>query len=135
MSKAWDLTLKRAESAFKQRHVGPTNDTSRCARYSQIDQQYLADLAASKFVLAPAGDHPWSLRFFEAVVSGAIPVVDDSLHTGRNPTERQLGYRFLLRSELEGDQKPPEYCPEWAQQNLEIFLKHQAWDGAEAEVS
>jgi len=40
------------------------------------DQRYFDILARSKFVLCPNGDYVWSYRFFEAILCGAIPVVE-----------------------------------------------------------
>merc|ERR1712196_307657 len=87
--------------------------------------------ARSKFVLCPRGDHPWSIRFFEAIMSRAIPIIDDPEHTGRNPEERALGYHYLMREDVEKMMPElPEYCECWAEENLRIFLEHQAYDGA-----
>jgi hypothetical protein len=40
------------------------------------DDEYQALLARSQFVLCPNGDFVWSYRFFEAVFSGAMPIVE-----------------------------------------------------------
>jgi len=39
------------------------------------DQGYFDLLCDSQFVLCPDGDFQWTYRFFEAVICGAIPVV------------------------------------------------------------
>ncbi len=41
------------------------------------DDVYYNSLAKSKFVLCPNGDWVWSYRFFESILCGAIPVVQD----------------------------------------------------------
>jgi hypothetical protein len=43
------------------------------------DAAYYDLLAASQFVLCPRGDHPWTYRFYEACLCGAIPVVEETL--------------------------------------------------------
>lgn len=41
------------------------------------DDEYFKLMCHSKFVLCPNGDHIWSYRFFEAILCGAIPIVQD----------------------------------------------------------
>lgn len=42
------------------------------------DEAYYDLLATSQFALCPDGDFVWTYRFFEAVLCGAIPVVENS---------------------------------------------------------
>lgn len=42
------------------------------------DDDYFALLGRSRFVLCPPGDFVWTYRFFEAVLCGAVPVVEES---------------------------------------------------------
>ena len=42
------------------------------------DHKYYEILAQSQFVLCPSGDCVWSYRFFEAILCGAIPIVEKS---------------------------------------------------------
>jgi len=123
----WDHTAKRLGAALVPRNID--RHAELCGK-SACDPAYLADLASAQFALAPAGDTLWSIRFFESVMTRAIPIVDDASHVGRNPYERALGYYFLLRSDVESMAEPLKYCAEWAERNFEIFLRHQAWDGA-----
>jgi len=41
------------------------------------DESYYTFLLKSKFILCPSGDFVWSYRFFEAILCGAIPVVEE----------------------------------------------------------
>lgn len=41
-----------------------------------FDLNYFNILLRSKFVLCPAGDFEWTYRFYEAVLCGAIPVIE-----------------------------------------------------------
>ncbi len=52
------------------------------------DDKYFKVLANSKFVLCPGGDYIWSYRFFEAILCGAIPIVERSC-------EAYEGFRFF----------------------------------------
>lgn len=42
------------------------------------DDEYFRALARSQFVLCPSGDFIWSYRFFESILCGAIPIVEES---------------------------------------------------------
>lgn len=41
------------------------------------DENYYNNNLNSKFVLCPSGDFIWTYRFFEAIICGAIPVVEE----------------------------------------------------------
>ena len=98
-------------------------------------------LARSRFALAPAGDRPYSFRFFEAILAGAVPVVSHPAHSGRSYAENALGYKYLLVSEFVARRRafPGElpYCAAWADHNRKIFLEHQSYidDPASVEPS
>merc|ERR1719387_2389923 len=34
---------------------------------AQFDKEYFSTMANSNFTLCPGGDHPWSMRFYEAI--------------------------------------------------------------------
>ena len=42
------------------------------------DEQYYKFLGESQFVLCPKGDCVWSYRFFEAILCGAIPIIEEN---------------------------------------------------------
>lgn len=44
------------------------------------DEEYYKYLSSSKFVLCPNGDFVWSYRFFEAILCGAIPIIEEFAH-------------------------------------------------------
>jgi hypothetical protein len=44
------------------------------------DIEYYESLGKCKYALAPTGDCPWSYRFFEGIMCGAIPVLGDDDH-------------------------------------------------------
>jgi hypothetical protein len=41
------------------------------------DEAYYNTLGRTQFVLCPNGDYVWTYRFFESVLCGAIPVVEE----------------------------------------------------------
>lgn len=130
---AWDKSLSNARSFlpmdFMSRH-----EEHQCAM-AKCDHAYYENLAKSRFTLAPAGDMPWSQRFFEAIMAGSVPIVVDSAHTGRSFAERNLGYKYLLASEFKarveefravnGPDTPLPYCTDWAKHNRDVFIRRQ----------
>lgn len=52
------------------------------------DEEYYRILANSQFVLCPNGDYVWSYRFFEAILCGAMPIVQDECPVYK-------GFRYL----------------------------------------
>ena len=111
--------------------VNVANVTRHTCRKATCDPTYYEKLARSRFTLAPAGDMPWSLRFFEAIMAGSIPILTNQRHAGRNHDERALGYKYLLVSEYVARRKrfpgAAPYCEAWAAHNLAIFLEHQSY--------
>lgn len=47
-------------------------------RVKAWDDRYFSVLANSQFVLCPAGAWSWSYRFFESILCGAMPIVEQS---------------------------------------------------------
>ena len=80
---------------------------------------YFETLRHSEFTLCPAGDLPWSMRFFEAIMCRSIPVVADRQHTGRNSLERGIGYGVELRDQQH------RYRQDIVEENFQLFLKYQ----------
>jgi Exostosin family len=86
---------------------------------ARFNSAYFEVLRRTEFSLCPAGDQPWSMRFFEAVMCRSIPVVSDAMHSGRNDVERAIGYHFALRDEEH------TYREDLAEENFQRFLQHQ----------
>lgn len=57
------------------------------------DEEYFRLLSRSRFVLCPNGDFVWSYRFFEAVLCGAIPVVEEAC-------EAYQGFRYRTMKQV-----------------------------------
>lgn len=80
---------------------------------------YFRALRSSQFTLCPAGDRPWSMRFFEAIMCRSIPIISDRQHVGRNELERAIGYRVYLRDDEH------TYDEDMVEENYRSFLRHQ----------
>jgi hypothetical protein len=76
-------------------------------------------LRHSQFTLCPAGDVPWSMRFFEAIMCKSIPIVSDPAHVGRNELERAIGYQVYFRD------NDHVYDDAIVHANFRRFLRHQ----------
>jgi hypothetical protein len=87
---------------------------------SHFDKDYFSVLCKSQFTLCPAGDAPWSMRFYEAILSKSIPILENHQHSGRNELEYQIGYNFYTCNNSSFI-----YRPEWAEENYEKFIRFQ----------
>ena len=128
---AYDISVVEGHAAgFKPMGVMGEQQQNPCVM-AKCSTDYFHRLARSRFTLAPAGDKPWSQRFFEAIMAGSVPILQSPQHAGRNFGEQTLGYKFLLVSEFEkrlranGGVAP--YCGDWARHNLDIFLRRQSY--------
>lgn len=79
---------------------------------------YFEVIRNSQFTLCPAGDLPWSLRFFEAIMCRSIPIVSDREHVGRNDLERAIGYRSYLHDD------DHRYDEDVVEENYRLFLRN-----------
>lgn len=85
----------------------------RCA----FDKKYFSIMCSSEFTLCPAGDQTHSDRFFEAIMSKSIPILEKEHHCGKNKDQRNIGYKFYLL----GDDYV--YRQDWVDYNYDLFLK------------
>ena len=71
-------------------------DRGRTFPIKSWDIEYFKILSNSKFILCPSGDYIWSYRFFESILCGAIPIVEESCLAYQ-------GFRFFtLRDRADG---------------------------------
>ena len=84
-----------------------------------FDKDYFRILCQSQFTLCPAGDSPWSMRFYESLLCKSIPIVEKIQHTGRNDLEYAIGYKYYLL----GDDKMI-YRPDWVEENFNKFIRY-----------
>jgi hypothetical protein len=94
------------------------------------DPNYFSTLRKSKFCLCPAGDYPWSIRFYEALMCKAIPIVKYSWETWRSLEESKLDYKFYF-----ADDKEFIYNEDWAEHNYALFMKYHTLDGNTGETT
>jgi len=83
------------------------------------DYDYYDKLMASKFALAPDGAFPWTYRFLEGILCGAIPVIPKRTE----PEEQEVGYKYCVHNEpctLADDETARRQA---AQHNWQRFLR------------
>ena len=79
-------------------------------------------MCQSKFCLCPAGDEPYSMRFYEALMCKSIPIVNNAKESYRTIMESRLGYKYYLSTDIF------EYRLDWVEHNYELFLKYHTLD-------
>jgi hypothetical protein len=89
-----------------------------------FDEDYFRILCRSRFTLCPAGDAPWSMRFYEAILSKSIPIVEKKEHIGRNSLEYAIGYKYYL-----ADDEDLLFRSDWVEENFSAFVEHQTVKG------
>ena len=109
----WDRTLERDNFVPKTHKTLEGRDA--------FDEEYFATMSKCKFCLAPAGDLPFSMRFYEVLMTKCIPVVNKKSETFRSRAESELPYKYYL---AEGDPSSFEYNPQWVDENYQLFLRH-----------
>jgi hypothetical protein len=86
-------------------------------RVVKENMEYFGTMCKSNFVLCPAGDAPWSFRFYEVLMCKSIPVVESWHHTYRTKEEANINYKYLLYEDIEKDIIYDDYVNE----NSNIF--------------
>lgn len=92
---------------------------------------YWRRMIQSNFTLAPGGDHPWSMRFYEAILAGSIPVIN-AIETDLSDRDigywfRQIGYTYFTTDQLAKHSFSSGELKEIANKNYELFVKYQTW--------
>lgn len=105
---AFDYTLARQGFVPKEVPVDQRN---------MFDQHYYEVMCRTQFALCPAGDVLWSMRFYEALMCKAIPVLESRWHH-RSIREALRNYKiYTPRDKF-------VYRPRWVEHNYRLFLKH-----------
>lgn len=98
------------------------DNQSKQVQYRTVNENvyYFEKMRQSKFVLCPAGDAPWSFRFYEVLLCKSIPVVESWHHTYRTKEESVLNYKYVLYETIDPDASYDYYLTE----NTRIFETH-----------
>jgi len=93
---------------------------------AMFDREYFEVMSSSNFTLCPGGDMPWSMRFYEAIASGSIPVIKHHAFDLSAPNLWalwEIPYKYYTLDN--GDNIV--YRQDWVDYNLDLFLKYQTF--------
>ena len=82
------------------------------------DTNYFLGMTKAMFCLCPAGDQEYSMRFYEAIMSGCIPVVRSCDETYRTREEWAVPYRYYLMNE------DVVWDLSMVEDNMKLFLRY-----------
>ena len=82
--------------------------------------EYFEKMCKSNFVLCPAGDCPWSFRFYEVLMCHSIPIVESWHHTYRTKEEANINYKYVLYNNINNDINYDDYVDE----NIRLFKNY-----------
>lgn len=107
-------------TGYKPRSM-PDNQ-SKCVQYRVVQENvdYFKTMRQSKYVLCPAGDAPWSFRFYEVLMCKSIPIVESWHHTYRTRQEADIKYKYVLHQDIETELGRLNY-DEYVNENTRIF--------------
>jgi len=99
------------------------NNQSKHVQYRKVKENvfYFETMCQSKFILCPAGDAPWSFRFYEVLMCKSIPIVETFHHTYRTLEESKINYKYLIYNNLESDKIVYD---DYVKENTELFLQY-----------
>ncbi|MBI4120930.1 MAG: exostosin family protein [Parcubacteria group bacterium] len=121
------LNSPRVETSFISRDFYVANKHAKRAMTQEaMRAEYLKNIQESDFVLAPRGDGNFSVRFYEALALGRIPVLVDT--ESILPLEKEIKYRdFVVVVPHEDVGRVEEYI-------LDFYNKHSPEEFAAAQV-
>lgn len=93
----WDYTLKINSFC-------PKKEKYPCSKYNQYriiqkNSFYFTKMRQSKYILCPAGDQPWSFRFYETLMCESIPILISEHNSYRTEEESKIPYKYLIYNE------------------------------------
>jgi len=95
-----------------------------------FDENYYSIMCQSNFCLCPAGDAYWSIRFYESLVCGCIPIVNEKRETYRTNAEAKLPYHYYLTNAKQF------ICRDrWVRNNLVLFKKYHTLNKSLGQIS
>jgi hypothetical protein len=100
-------------------------------RLIPFDVEYYQIMAQSTFTLCPGGDSPWSMRFYEAILAGSIPVIDSELQDFNDMYApfwfNRVGYTYYTTSQVLNLTANRTELESIADQNYKLLLTYQTW--------
>lgn len=100
-----------------------SSNQSRAVQYRVVKDNifYFETMCQSKYVLCPAGDAPWSFRFYETLMCKSVPIVESWHHTYRTKEESEFKYKYLLFNDMDKDFTNRNNYNALVDENIQIF--------------
>lgn len=118
----FDLTYKKIGFCPKNHSI----DNKKQQQYRIVNENkfYFETMSKSNFVLCPAGDSPWSFRFYETLMCKSIPIVKSWHHTYRTKEEAKINYEFILSDDIGNIGNAKYNIDEMIKKNTSLFKKY-----------
>jgi hypothetical protein len=103
--------------------IMPNNHTKK-VQYRVVKENitYFGTMCRSKYCLCPAGDAPWSFRFYEVLMCKSIPIVESWHHTYRTKEEANINYKYVLYENINDEINYDEInYDDYINENIRIF--------------
>lgn len=99
------------------------NNQSKQVQYRIVKDNlyYFKKMCQSKYTLCPAGDAPWSFRFYEVLMCKTIPIVESWHHTYRTKDESNIKYKYILFNDIIKDIQTEIQYNDYVNENTKIF--------------
>lgn len=91
----------KTKTGFCPKHVLDNQSKNVQYRIVKDNVEYFETMCKSKYCLCPAGDAPWSFRFYETLMCKSIPIVESWHHTYRTKQEATIKYKYVLWQNIE----------------------------------
>lgn len=93
-----------------------------------FDKDYFEMMSNSRFTLCPGGEAPWSMRFYEAVATKSIPVIDSVKTDLQASFLQKIPYKYVTTEEHQREAlSMSSYNADMAEHNFQLFLKYQTF--------
>jgi hypothetical protein len=115
----YDKTFEVESWSPKKEDWYGTNSRTSQYRTLESSRYYFETMASSAFALCPAGDAPWSFRWYEILMCGSIPIVETYHHTYRTVKESLIPFNYLLKDDV-----PHVYNQSIVDENNLLFDKY-----------
>ncbi len=106
-----DKSINKLKSITNKNLVIDSSNKGRKFPLKTFDEDYFNEMRKYKFVFCPDGDFTWSYRFFESVMCGAIPIVE-------NKAELFEGFYYY---NLQSDLDTITWNKEWVMKNIQLL--------------
>ena len=102
-----ELAINKLQSTNTLETVIDSSMKGRQFPLKTFDEEYFIEMKKYKFIFCPDGDFVWSYRFFESIMCGGIPIVE-------NDCPLYEGFKYYSLSDI----KNIKYDKEWVKHNL-----------------